>query len=142
MSSTVRYSWMSAVGRELYISAAYSSDLFFPFDSSHLASFPFTIFHLGFPPLYFLVPSFFESVMWVGFFLLVIYSNGFFRIIESLELEGTFKSHPVQLPCNEQRHPQLHQVLRAWYSLALKVSRDGAPTHLRTACSSGSPTTL
>ena len=32
------------------------------------------------------------------------------RIIESLELEGTSKGHPVQLPCNEQRHGQLEQV--------------------------------
>ena len=31
-------------------------------------------------------------------------------IIEFLELEGTFKGHLVQLPCNEQRHPQLDQV--------------------------------
>ena len=33
------------------------------------------------------------------------------RIIESLELEGTFKGHLDQLPCNEQRHPQLKQVV-------------------------------
>ena len=26
------------------------------------------------------------------------------RIIESLELEGSFKGHPVQLPCNGQGH--------------------------------------
>ena len=32
------------------------------------------------------------------------------RIIESLELEGTFKGHLVQLPCNEQGHVQLDQV--------------------------------
>jgi len=32
------------------------------------------------------------------------------RIIESLELEGTIKGHLVQLPCNEQGHPQLDQV--------------------------------
>jgi len=25
-------------------------------------------------------------------------------------LEGTFKGHLVQLPCNEQEHPQLDQV--------------------------------
>jgi len=28
----------------------------------------------------------------------------FHRIIEPLELEGTFKCHLVQLPCNEQGH--------------------------------------
>ena len=31
-------------------------------------------------------------------------------IIEPLELEGTFKGHLVQLLCNKQGHPQLHQV--------------------------------
>ncbi len=31
-------------------------------------------------------------------------------IIESLELEGTFKGHLVQLPCNEKGHVQLDQV--------------------------------
>ena len=30
--------------------------------------------------------------------------------IESLELEGTFKGHLVQLPCNEQGRVQPHQV--------------------------------
>jgi len=34
------------------------------------------------------------------------------RTIESLELERTFKDHLVQLPCNEQGHPQLDQVVR------------------------------
>ena len=31
------------------------------------------------------------------------------RIMESLELEGTFKGHLVQLLCNEQAHPRLSQ---------------------------------
>ena len=31
-------------------------------------------------------------------------------IIEFLELEGAFKGYLVQLPCNEQGHPQLNQV--------------------------------
>ena len=35
------------------------------------------------------------------------------KIMESFELERTFRGHLVQLPCNEQGHPQLHQVLRA-----------------------------
>jgi len=34
----------------------------------------------------------------------------------------------LQLPCNEQGHLQLDQVLRALSSLTLSVSRDGAPT--------------
>ena len=34
-------------------------------------------------------------------------------MIASFELEGTLKSHLVQLPCNEQGHLQLHRVLRA-----------------------------
>ena len=37
------------------------------------------------------------------------------RIIESLELEGTFKDHLVQLPCNEQGHAQLDQVAQGLY---------------------------
>jgi len=32
------------------------------------------------------------------------------NIIESTELEGTLKDHLVQLPCAEQRHPQLDEV--------------------------------
>ncbi len=35
------------------------------------------------------------------------------RIIESFELEGTFKGHLVQLPCDEQEHPQLDQVAQS-----------------------------
>jgi len=52
----------------------------------------------------------------------------FLRIIESSELEGTFKGHLFQLHCSKQGHTQLHQVLRALSSLALAVSRDGAFT--------------
>ena len=47
-------------------------------------------------------------------------------MIASFELEGTLKSHLVQLPCNEQGHLQLHQMLRAPFSLTLDVSKDGA----------------
>ena len=49
-------------------------------------------------------------------------------IIELFELEGTFKGYLVQLPCNEQGHLQLHQVLRAPSSLTLSASKDGTPT--------------
>ena len=45
------------------------------------------------------------------------------RIVESFELERTFKLHLVQLPCNEQGHLELHQVLRALTSLTLSVCR-------------------
>jgi len=37
-------------------------------------------------------------------------TNIYHRITESLELEGTFKGHLVQLPCNEQGHLRLDQV--------------------------------
>jgi len=47
------------------------------------------------------------------------------RIAESSELEGTLKGHPVQLPCNEQGHLMLHQLLGALSSLTLCVSIDG-----------------
>ena len=45
----------------------------------------------------------------------------FLTVIELFELEGTFKDHLVQLPCNEKGHLQLHQVLRALTSLTLNV---------------------
>ena len=48
--------------------------------------------------------------------------------IESFELEGTIKGHLLQLPCNEQGHLQLDQMLEAPSSLTLSVFRDGAPT--------------
>ena len=40
------------------------------------------------------------------------------RIIESLEMEGTFKHHLVQLLCNKQGHPQPDQVAPSlvWYA--------------------------
>lgn len=41
----------------------------------------------------------------------------FHRTVEPSELEGTPKGHPVQPPCNAQRHSQLHQVLRTPSSL-------------------------
>jgi len=52
------------------------------------------------------------------------------RIIGLFELEGTLKGHLVQLPCTEQGHLQLHQVLRAPSSLTRSVCRDGAPTKM------------
>uniref|UniRef100_A0A8C9EVD1 Uncharacterized protein n=1 Tax=Pavo cristatus TaxID=9049 RepID=A0A8C9EVD1_PAVCR len=50
------------------------------------------------------------------------------KIIQSIELEETFKGHLVQLPCKEQEHLQLHQVLRYTSSLTLNVSMDRAYT--------------
>ena len=32
---------------------------------------------------------------------------------DSFELEGTFEGHLVQLPCSEQRHPQLSQLAQS-----------------------------
>ena len=52
----------------------------------------------------------------------------FHRMIELFGLERTFRGHLVQLPCNEQGHLQLHQVLRAPSSLTSSVSRDTAST--------------
>jgi len=37
----------------------------------------------------------------------------YYRIIESLELEGAFKGHLVQIPYNEQRRPQPDQVAQS-----------------------------
>jgi len=59
-------------------------------------------------------------------FLGLIENN--YRIIESLELEGTFRGHLVQLPCNEQGQHSSIRLPRAWSSLTLKVSRVGAST--------------
>lgn len=45
-------------------------------------------------------------------------------LTESSELEGSLRGHPVQLPCDAQRHLQLPQVLRALsnHSLVLQTS--------------------
>lgn len=51
-------------------------------------------------------------------------------LIESFELKETFICHLIQLPCNEQEHLQLHQILRALCSITLKVSRDVSTTSL------------
>ena len=49
------------------------------------------------------------------------------RVIELFGLEGTLKGNLVQLPCSEQGHLQLEQVLRAPSSLmTLNVYRDRA----------------
>ena len=55
-------------------------------------------------------------------------SNTCRKVTESSELEGTFRGHLVQLPCTEQGHPQLQQVLRAPSSLTMGFYRDGAST--------------
>ena len=65
-----------------------------------------------------------------------------YRVIESLQLEMAFRSHLVQLHCNGQGHPLLHQVLRAPSSLTLAVCRDGAFTTSLGNSSSASPSLL
>ena len=52
------------------------------------------------------------------------------RTVERFKLEETLEGHLVQLPCTEQGHLQLHQVLRAPSSLTRSVCRDGAPTKM------------
>ena len=49
-------------------------------------------------------------------------------VIEPYELEGTLRSHLIQLPCTEQEHLQPDQVLRDPSNMILSVSRDGAST--------------
>ena len=69
-------------------------------------------------------------------------NNSGSQFTESLELEGTLKGDLVQLPCNEQGHPQLDQVLRALSSLTSNVSRDGEPPPPWATCVSASPSLL
>jgi len=71
--------------------------------------------NISFSKLIFL--SSFITVQLYFFDLIFRFSTSFFHSIdvyytttESLELEGTFKDHPVQFPCNEQGHLQLDQV--------------------------------
>ena len=49
------------------------------------------------------------------------------RITELFELEGIFEGHLVHIPCDKQRHLQLHQVLRAPCSLTLSNFISGLP---------------
>lgn len=50
----------------------------------------------------------------------------FFIFIESFELEGTFRSHLVQLSCNEQGDLQLNHVVQSPSSLIVNVFVDEA----------------
>lgn len=53
------------------------------------------------------------------------------RIMEWFDsvLEGTFKGHPIQLPCNGQGHHRPDQVAQSYCSnLTLNVFRDRAPS--------------
>jgi len=53
------------------------------------------------------------------------------RIIESLELDGTFKGHLVQLPCNEMGRAQLHRVAQSLVQPGLQsLSGTVHPPHL------------
>jgi len=49
-------------------------------------------------------------------------------IIKQFGLEGTFKGHRVQPPCNEQGHLQLDQVAQSPSKLTLNVASDGVST--------------
>ena len=52
------------------------------------------------------------------------------RIIESLELKGTFKCHPVQLPCIEQGHTQVDQVTQSLVQPGLESLQGWSIYHL------------
>jgi len=52
------------------------------------------------------------------------------RIIESLELEGTFKGSLVQLPCNEQGHAHLDQVAQGLIQPCLDSFQRQAISHI------------
>ena len=87
--------------------------------SPFLFPFPSLLF-----PLSFSVPS---PPLLSNLKLHLLEAKGCFKwIVESLELEGTFKGHLVQLPCSAQGHHSSIRLPRAWSSLALKVCRDGA----------------
>ena len=66
------------------------------------------------------------------------FTNRWRNFRESFELEGTFKGHPVQLPCNEQGHAQLDQGAQSPSSLTLDVSRVQDPAPLWAICASAS----
>jgi len=59
----------------------------------------------------------------------VVYPECHFRIIKSLELEGTFTGDLVKLPCNDQGHPQLNQVAQGLIQPHLKSPRMGHQPH-------------
>ena len=54
----------------------------------------------------------------------------FHRIIESLELEGTFKGHLVQHPYSEQGHAQLDQVAKGLIHLHLESLQGWGINHI------------
>jgi len=51
-------------------------------------------------------------------------------IVESFELEGTFKGHLVQLPCREQGHLQLDQVAQSPVQPGLECLQGWGTQHL------------
>ena len=65
---------------------------------------------------------------WSSSYFLLVWVSWISEIIEAFDLEGPLKGYLFQFPCNEQEHPQLHQMLRALTSPTLNVSRDGAST--------------
>ena len=69
--------------------------------------------------------------------------SGRHRIIESLELEGTFKDHLVQLPCNEQGHPQLDLGVQGLIQPHLESPQGwGTPPQFWATCSNASSPSL
>ena len=52
----------------------------------------------------------------------------YYRSVEWLRLEGTFKDHPVPIPCCGLGAPHQVRLSKATSNLALDTSRDGAST--------------
>ena len=75
--------------------------------------------------------------------MIILLHGASYRITESLELEGTFKDHLVQLPCNEQGHPQLDLGVQGLIQPHLESPQGwGTPPQFWATCSSASSPSL
>ena len=70
----------------------------------------------------------------LSLFICVDHSDLLYRIIESFGLEGTFKGHLAQPPCNEQGHLQLDQVAQSPVQPDLECFQGWGPHCLSGQC--------